>query len=413
MSDRPHRSAALLAATLVLTALNLRAAVTSVGALLRDMQFALGMSDTLAGLLTALPVVAFGVFGLLTARMTRKVGPTTGLVVALVLITVGLAVRAIAPTVGWLLVTTMLSLVGIAVGNVLVPVMVKAWFPNHVGRVTGWYSMALLLGTALPATVSVPLADLLGGWRWGLGFWALPAGLALLPWLLIFRGSGRVSAPTVDMTSEVVRDRHRAQALAARAIGRLVRGNPKTWALAVLFGLQSLEAYVAMGWLSAIFQDAGIAASRAGLLLGITMVIGAPIALIVPGLAARHPDQRPWIAGMVACSVVGYLGLLLSPGRLSLLWAVLLGVGLGAFPLALLLIGLRAVTGPGTSALSSSVQGVGYLIAVAGPLGVGVLRDVTGSWDVPLAVLLALLVPKLGAGLIAGKPGYVDQDVVR
>jgi MFS transporter, CP family, cyanate transporter len=175
-------SALLLGTVLVLTALNLRAAVTSVGPVLRQLQSDLGMSDTVAGVLTTLPVVCFGLFGLLASRLGRRVGTETALVAALVAIAAGLGVRALAPTTGWLLLMSLIPLAGIAVGNVLVPVVVKAWFPYDVGRATGWYSMAIAAGTALPAALTVPVASELGGWRAGLGIWALPAAAALLPW---------------------------------------------------------------------------------------------------------------------------------------------------------------------------------------------------------------------------------------
>lgn len=383
----------LLGATLLLTAVNLRAAVTSVGAVLRDVQVGVGMSDTVAGVLTTLPVVSFGLIGLVAARLGRKVGTDRALIGALVLVTVGLAVRAVAPSPGWILATSLVALSGMALGNVLVPVAVKAWFPDDVGRWTGLYSVGILLGTAVPVAVTVPLAEALGGWRFGLGIWAIPAALALLPWLLVSRRGDGLASPPAAWTRTTSH----------------VRRSPKAWALMVFFGIQSLEAYTAMGWLPSIFQDAGISATRAGLLVGLTMVLGVPIALFVPPIAARHPDQRPWVVLLGVASVLGYLGLWLAPGGAPLLWAVLLGVGLGAFPLALLLIGLRTKGAQGTSELSSLVQGWGYLLAAMGPLGIGVLHEVTGGWDVPLAALLLLLVPKLTAGLIAGAPGYVDQ----
>jgi MFS transporter, CP family, cyanate transporter len=183
----------------------------------------------------------------------------------------------------------------------------------------------------------------------------------------------------------------------------------KAWALAGFFGLQSLEAYTAMGWLPAIFQDAGVPAARAGALLAVTMVLGVPISLLLPRLAARSDDQRVYVVGLIVVSVSAYLGLILAPAAAPLLWAVLLGIGLGAFPLALVLIGLRASTTRGTAALSSLAQGAGYTLAATGPVTVGALHDLTGEWTWPLLTLVALLVPKLVVGLIAAAPGTVDS----
>jgi MFS transporter, CP family, cyanate transporter len=385
----------LLLITAIVTALNLRAAVSSLGPLLRDIQADLGMSDSVAGVLTTLPVVCFGAVGLTAGRIGRRVGTERALVASLTMITLGIAVRAASPTIPWLFATTLVAVVGSAVANVLVPVAVKAWFPRDVGRATGWYSTAVVLGTALPAALAVPIASALGGWRGGLAFWALPAGIALVPWFLVARvrrtEPDPPPAPTPTRPARPVH--HRLQA----------------WALATFFGIQGFEAYVAMGWLPAILRDAGVSPSRAGVLLAVVTGLGAPVALIVPRLAARRPDQRVWILPVVLASGGAYLGLLLAPAAAPLLWALLLGFGLGAFPLALVLIGLRAASPRGTADLSALVQGVGYLLAATGPVAVGVIHDVSGTWNAPLLLMLAVLVPKLVAGLIAAKPGLVDR----
>ena len=415
VADRPHREAstALLAVTLLLTALNLRGAVSSVGPVLRAMQTDLGMSDSVAGILTTLPALSFGLTGLLTARLGRRLGTKRALIVALVLIAAGLVVRALAPGVGLVMVTSLLALIGIAVANVLVPVAVKSWFPDDVGRMTGWYSTALTFGVAIPAATTVPIAEAFGGWRIGLGVWAVPALLALVPWMAIARarrpwpaGVAVPPASAPESDSGAAEPPVRAgDAVPPVAVHRQLRA----WALTLFFGLQALEAYTTIGWLPTILQDAGVEPGHAGVMLAVTMGLGAPISLILPRLAARSPDQRPWVIGLTAMSVVAYLGLIVAPGALPWVWSVLLGVGLGAFPLALVLIGLRAATSAGTVALSSLVQGVGYLVAATGPVTVGVLHERTGGWELPLLVLLGLLVPKFVAGWIAAAPGTVDE----
>jgi MFS transporter, CP family, cyanate transporter len=416
-------STALLVATLLLTALNLRGAVSSVGPVLRDIQLDLGMSDSIAGVLTTLPAIAFGLVGLVTARIGRRLGTERALIAALAFIGVGLLVRVLVPGVALLLVTSLLAMIGIAVANVLVPVAVKAWFPEDVGRMTGWYSTALTFGVAIPAATTVPIAAAFGGWRVGLGVWALPALIALLPWAMI-AGSRRALRARVPVSpgpsgpasgasdasggsgSGSVRDEtdHRPAPMPPIAVHRQLR----SWALTVFFGLQALEAYTTMGWLPAILQDAGVEPGSAGVMLAVTMGLGAPISLIIPRLAARSPDQRPWVVGLIGMSVAAYLGLILAPAAAPWLWSVLLGVGLGAFPLALVLIGLRAATPAGTVALSSLVQGVGYLLAALGPVTIGVLHERTGGWVLPLLVLMGLLLPKFLAGWIAAAPGTVD-----
>jgi MFS transporter, CP family, cyanate transporter len=430
---RPGPSTALLAVTLLLTALNLRGAVSSVGPVLRDMQLDLGMSDSAAGVLTTLPAFAFGFVGLLTAHIGRRMGTERALLVALALISTGLLVRVIVPGVGLLLVTSLLALIGIAVANVLVPVAVKSWFPDDVGKMTGWYSTALTFGVAVPAATTVPIAEAFGGWRVGLGVWALPALVALLPWALIARSRRRPptsglegARPSGSSGTPPDGEAPEATTPAAGSVEGAVRDGPvvgqtsppvavhrqlRAWALTVFFGLQALEAYTTMGWLPAILQDAGVSPGRAGVMLAVTMGLGAPISLVIPRLAARSPDQRPWVVGLTVMSVAAYIGLIVAPASAPWVWSILLGIGLGAFPLVLVLIGLRAATTAGTVALSSLVQGVGYLVAALGPVTIGVLHERTGGWVVPLLVLLGLLVPKFVAGLIAAAPGTVDGPV--
>jgi len=389
-------STLLLVATLVLTSLNLRAAVTSLGPVLRDVQAELGMSDTVAGLLTSLPVLCFGMVGLVAARLGRRIGTDRALVASLLLISVGLVVRALAPTVGWLLVTSVMALVGMAIGNVLGPVVVKSWFPRDIGRFTGVYSVAVVIGTAVPVAVTVPIAEAFGGWRVGLGVWAVPAALALVPWLILWRRSPiRVVTPRMTEGPSPVAGR--------------IRRDRRAWGLMVFFGIQGLEAYVVMGWFPTILQDAGLTPSRAGFIASLTLVLSVLVAMIVPPLAGRNPDQRPWVVGLIVASVSAYIGLMAAPGSAPLLWAILLGIGLGAFPLALLLIGMRASTSRGTSELSGFVQGYGYLLAATGPFGIGLLHDLTGGWELPLGALLLAVVPKLIGGLMACAHGVVDE----
>lgn len=167
-----------------------------------------------------------------------------------------------------------------------------------------------------------------------------------------------------------------------------------------------------MGWLPTIYTDAGVTATAAGLYLGIVMLTGVPIAMLLPLLAARRPDQRIAVVVLVALNAVAYVGLLVAPAALPALWAVLLGVGFGAFPLALTMIGLRAASDAGTSQLSSLIQGAGYLIAAGGPVAVGLMYDATQGWTWPLSMLLVVLIPQLASGLIAGEPGSMNTVVV-
>jgi MFS transporter, CP family, cyanate transporter len=420
---RGTRAFALLALSAIfLTSVNLRPAVTSAGALLRDVQLATGMSGLTAGILTTLPPVCFGAFGLLTGRLARRFGTAATVLGGLLVVAVSLVVRTLTDDPWWVVAWTVPALAGMAVGNVLLPVAVKRVFPTRVGRVTGIYSFGLALGTAAAAGITVPIAQAAGSWRVGLAIWAVPALMAAVPWWWLrparpavpsgSEASAAVGAPAgtpVPAGSAVQVPAPEPPAPPAVPIHR----GRQAWALTGFFGLQSLAAYVIMGWLPSIYQDAGIAPARAGLLLALVVGIGAPISVVLPELAARRPDQRAWVVGLAAMAASAYLGLLLAPTAAPVLWAVLLGTGMGAFPLALVLIGLRALTHEGTAKLSGLSQGVGYLVAASGPVAIGVLREVTGAWRAPLLVLLVLLIPQVACGLVAGREGHVDAPVPR
>jgi MFS transporter, CP family, cyanate transporter len=381
----------LVGAGVLLVAVNLRPAVTSVGVLLGDVQSGLRMSGAMAGVLTTLPALCFGVFSAVTPRLSRRWGAHRVLVGAMVALVVGLAVRAFTGSTLPFFAASVLGLAGIAVGNVTLPVLVRAHFPHRLGLVTGLYTMLLNAGAALASAVTVPAAHLTGGWRGGLAGWAAVAVLGLLPWLGSLRHDP-TRGPAVG---------HAPIRPARTKLG---------WAIAVFMGTQSLQAYVSFGWLARIFTDAGYSPTTAGLLLSLVIAMGIPVALLLPGLATRTRDQRPFVVVLVAAYAVGYAGLLLAPHAGAIAWAVLIGVGGGAFPLALLMMGLRSRTPAGTSALSGFAQSVGYLLAASGPLLVGVLHQATGGWVVPILLLLALLVPQLVAGLAAARDRRIEDE---
>lgn len=393
-------------AAILLTALNLRPAVTSFGALLREVQQATGMSSTVAGLLTTLPPICFGVFGLVGGWVGRRLGAAQALLLAALLTTAGLTARIATSAPMLVLVFTVPALAGMALSNVLLPVAVKRWFPRQVGRATGLYSMVMFLGAGLAAAVSVPITHVTGSWRAGLGAWALMALLPIPCWLWLRSSTSAGEEAEIPGEAVVL-----GVAEARLDSGRVsVHRHPKAWALAWFFGLQSLGAYVLMGWLPTIYRDAGVEPRVAGLLLALVIVVGAPVSVALPELAARRDDQRTLVLAIMATSVAAYGGLLIAPATLPWAWAVLLGIGWGAFPLALVLISLRAATSEGTAQLSAFSQGIGYLVAAAGPFGIGALHDATAGWTWPLLVLTGLLVPQLACGLVAAKPGYIDEQ---
>ncbi|MGW3987802.1 CynX/NimT family MFS transporter [Streptomyces sp. NPDC004830] len=394
---------------IVLSALNLRPAITSLGALLEEVRDGLGMSGSVAGLLTSVPPLCFAVFGVMAPRLARRFGAGAVVCAGMVAIATGLLVRPYAGGTAGFLAASALALMGIAVSNVLMPVIVKHWFPDRVGSMTGLYSMALALGTALAAAVTVPLTDALGGsWQSGLALWASLAVAAVLPWLPFVRG--RVTPPGArDAAGQGGADA--AGTGPAPEVPRLRITRSRTaWALAVFFGLQATAAYITMGWMAQIFRDAGVPAGTAGLLLAVTMVMGVPLAFVIPRLATRLPHQGPIAIALGVCGLAGYAGLYLAPAAGAWAWALLLGVANCAFPLALTMVGMRARTGQGVAQLSAFAQSTGYLISIPGPLLVGVLYQHSGGWGLPIALMSALMVPQMAVGVLAGRNRTVEDE---
>ncbi|MCI2416072.1 MFS transporter [Saccharopolyspora sp. K220] len=383
---------------IVLTALNLRSAVTSLGVVLDQVRESLAMNATLAGLVTALPVICFAAFGALAPAVSRRIGEVRLVLVGVIAIVVGLAGRAVAVNSASFVLGSALALAGIAVANIMIPVLIKRFFPRRVGLMTGVYSMSAAASVALPAGASVAIGEATGhGWRGGLGSWAVFAAFAVIPWVIML-GRGR-RAPVEESGP---RQMHSTMALLR---------SPTALSLAAFFGLQALSAYAMMGWLPAMLIGAGIDAATAALMLSASALLAIPLSLVLPRFAARSANQRPYVVGIVTGGLAGYAGLLFAPAAAPWLWVVLLASLHGAFPLAVTLISLRAREASTATQLSGFVQSGGYVLAALGPLAIGALNDLTGGWTAPLLLLICCLVLELFAGLIAARPGFAETEI--
>lgn len=381
---------ALLAVAVVLTALNLRPAVTSVATLLGDMRAELSVSATWAGLLTTVPALCFAGAGLAAPWLAARIGLGRTISAAMIALTIGLALRVVGGS-QLVIGATLIACAGIALANVLIPVVIKGSFPARIGLMTGIYTAALQGGGALGSALTPGLEDPLGGWRAALAVWAVISFLALAVWIPATR-------------------RHRGEWAAQSADAgerRSLLRNPLAWTVTLFFGSQAFMAYVVMGWLPEVFIDSGVDKVHAGLLVGLTSLIGVPLSLILAPLAARKPGQSGWIVAVGVFGFAGAVGLMIAPGAQPLLWSVLIGIGMSAFSMALTVIGLRARTAADTAQLSSMAQGFGYLIAGAGPFLFGFLHDVSHGWTVPWGMFLAVYAVQIVAGAMAGRARYV------
>ncbi len=380
---------------LVLLSFNLRPAAVSVGPVLEEVRHGLGLSGAEAGLLTSLPVLAFAVFGALAPTIARRLGLHRALAASLVAVVLGLAGRAAVHSGTTFLALSAVALAGMATANVLIPSLVKLHFPDAIGRATAVYSTALAVGLTSAFLLTVPISDAFGSWRAGLGVWAVVALVALAPWLGLLGHDRHLESGARSISfADVARTR----------IG---------WAMALFFGLQSLQAYSIFGWFAQLWRDSGYTAEQAGLLVAIVAGVSIPLSLWLPAASARREDQRGLILTVLGCYLLGYTLLLIDAHTWAIPAALLVGVGCCVFPVVLTLIGLRAHTPDGTAALSGFTQSLGYLIAAVGPFAIGLVYDATGGWTAPLWLLMVLVLPLLAVGAYAGRPAYLEDQLGR
>jgi CP family cyanate transporter-like MFS transporter len=344
-----------------------------------------------------MPVLCFAAIGFAGPGLSARYRDSHVLSGALATMAAGLVVRAVAPAFWLFLLGTVLAMVGGALGNVLLPSLVKRYFPGRTGLMVGAYSTAMSVGATVAAVSTAPIAAAIGdaGWRWALGVWAIFAVLAAGPWLLV-----RATPGASRGTHVVVRLRD-------------LRHSRMALALMLFFGVQGMEAYIIIGWSAQYLRDAGLTAAAAGLLLGLNQVIGIPLSALIPALTVRPRAQRPLLLGFMACYAIGWVGLWVAPRTMPWLWMTVLSLAMACFPMLLTLIGLRARTPETTAALSTYVQGWGYLISAVGPLLVGVLLGATGSYAGMFVLVLAGVVALTATGWLMTRERYADDEVNR
>ncbi|TFC70555.1 MFS transporter [Cryobacterium sp. TMS1-20-1] len=395
----PGRGLALLG--IILVAANLRNAVTALSPIVAEINVDIPLGVVALGVLGMLPPVCFAVFGIFTPMITRRHGLELPLVLALLAILVGHFTRGSSGSITMLIIGSVIAFAGLGVGNVLLPPLVKKYFPDRIGLVTSLYATVMSLSTLVPPLIAVPVADA-AGWRISLGMWMLLALLALVPWItmLLRHRTEQSPSPVVDEADAAI-------------LGRLWRSSI-AWAIAGVFATSSLNAYAMFAWLPQLLvETAGATPGEAGTLLAVYAGMGIPCALIIPILTARLKNIGPLVYVGVFAFVIGDLGLLLLPATLTWLWVSLAGLGPMFFPLALVLINLRTRTHAGAVALSSFVQGIGYTLGALGPLVFGLLHELSGGWTWPMVFLLVTALVVLVAGAVIGRPHMLEDDLAR
>lgn len=382
MTSRRAGTIALAAAAVVLLALTLRIAVASLSPLLTVIGRDFEVPAAVVGLIGMAPPVAFALSGMVTPAIERRLGLERTVLIAAVVGATMLSLRAAAADAWSLLAATAGIFAAVGVGNVLLPTVVKKYFPERIGLMTTVYSTTMAVATFTPPLVAVPLADAVG-WRGSFVTWAVVALAAVVPWIALSLRARASSADAVDEPRTAV-------------LSRIVRV-PQTWALVVTFGVNSAVAYAMFAWLPPLLIEvAGVDAAEAGGLLALFSFMGLPVSLLVPLLVARLGRTTPFYVVAVVGGLTGVVGLLVAPAAATVLWVVLIGIPPLMFPLALTLFGLRTRSHETAVALSGFVQSVGYGFAALMPLAIGVTHETTGGWTVGLCVLggaLLLVVP--------------------
>ncbi|HEY4550854.1 MAG TPA: MFS transporter [Bacillus sp. (in: firmicutes)] len=373
---------------IIFITVNLRAPLTSVGPLVELIRNDLHISNTLAGMITTLPLLAFAFFSPFVPKLGKRFGVERILFISIIFLTLGIILRSFSGIANLYIGTAVLGL-AIAVCNVLLPGLIKREYSERIGLMTGVYSICMNLFGAIASGISVPVAVGLGfKWQGALGIWGILSFLSILFWIPQLK-RGSIKKTTIHPQ--------------ARNHGVNLWRSPLAWQVTLFMGLQSTLFYVLVAWLPEILKSKGIGFDQSGLFVSIMQLTVLPVTFIAPILAGRMSNQRRLVTIASVCFFVGNVGLLYGSLNFIVLWIILLGMGAGfAFGLAMIFFSLRTDT-PGQAAeLSGMAQSVGYLLAAMGPMLFGYLHDLTDSWQIPLQILvgvsLLLFIVGQGAG---------------
>ncbi|MEN9710460.1 MAG: hypothetical protein RL441_452 [Actinomycetota bacterium] len=383
-SSRATRVLAIVALAIVL-----RPPVAAVGPLLPEIAAALHLDGGAQGILMAIPVICFGLGAFLAPTVVKRVGLETGIVALAFMLFGGIMLRAQGGTVR-LFVGSALIGIAIALGNTLLPALIKQDFADRIGLMTGTYTTVMVSCAALAAAIAVPLAGASGtDWQTSFRWWAVPALVALLLWL-----------PQI---------RHHNARRAETSTGRVsVWRSKSAWSLALFMGFQSISFYAVLSYLPSLLRDSGLDATTAGALLGFSSFVGIPMGLFLPPIIGRPHLLQPATLAVSCVALVGTIGLAVAPVNGTIAWLILLGIGQGtAFPLALNLITIRSANREVTTSLSALAQGVGYLMAAAGTFLVGFAHAATASWHVSMTLMVAFAVAQILTAWSAARPTQI------
>ncbi|MBE1302713.1 MFS transporter [Clostridium botulinum] len=397
MDFKVRKSASLmLIIGIIFIAANLRAPLTSVGPLVKFIRDNLHISNTLAGMITTLPLFAFALFSPIAPRLGRKFGVELVLLLSVIFLTVGIILRSLSGVAGLFIGTAIIGL-AISVANVLIPSLIKRDFPEKIGVMTGVYSISMNTFGAIASGISVPIATRLGlKWSGALGIWGILSFISIILWLpQVKRNDGEASKGHKADSSNVS-----------------LWKSSLAWQVTLFMGLQSLVFYSMVAWMPEILMQKGMSSNKAGWMLSLMQLALIPFTFIVSVLAGRRSNQRSLVISGCLFILIGILGLLYGSSQFVFLWIIILGIGGGfAFSLSMMFFSLRTENSNEAAQLSGMAQSLGYLLAAFGPILFGFLHDATNSWKVPLQTLIGITVLLFIFGLSASRNRYVGSSL--
>jgi MFS transporter, CP family, cyanate transporter len=354
----------------------------------------IGLTHWSAGLLMSLPIIVFAVISPIVPKVAQRISKEATLLIGLTSLLIGITVRSI-PVTLVLFIGTFLVGLGIAIGNVLIPSVVKEKFPHKFGLMTSVYSTSMGLVASLASGISVPLATGLNlGWKGAQLVWGIPVLVAIIVWAQLLKNNKR---------------RNQVETKETRSSSNRVWSSGLAWQIAIFMGFQSFLFYVTISWLPEILHSHQISMETAGWLLSFTQIVGLPASFLIPYLAGRIESQVRISIILSMFSIIGYSGLLLSSSYPFLIISIVfIGIALGGtFPLALTYIGLRSRDANQASVLSGMTQSTGYILAALGPIFIGYLYDATNSWMIPIITLIVISIIVMIFGMLAGRNRFV------
>lgn len=404
-----RRSTGVWAALVFLVSLNLRPSIAAVGPVLEHIGADFGWAGGLQGLLAAIPLLAFAAVSPLVSLLTSRLGIDCTILLALIAIAVGDVIRSFTGGAGiWA--GTVIFASAIAVGNVLVPVIAKRDYADHVATATGVYSACITCGSAVAGLTASAMAQAWGGWRHALAFWAIPPLAVAVLWIARMAHSWRKAVVETCNTAGSAQTLvlgegggHARQGSAGTMAALLRR--PMTWWVTLFMGTQSSAFYTMSNWMPSVSEHAGFGASAAGVHLFVFQFTGIFSGLLIPRLMQVRGSQVCAALTSSVPMVVAGIGMLACPSLMPV-WAFVGGVAQGAsLVVALALIAMRGRNAAETVLLSGFAQSIGYLIASAGPLLFGALYQATGGYAVSLGVMTVVALVQCVAAVLAGRAG--------